>query len=136
RMGPHVAEPGDGVGVEEQPEPLAGLDLLRQERVHDSNVVVARADQFEVPLLNEADVLAGREALCRRDRRDGDVDGVAPSVAVLDQPSELWSLVHTPHRSSNGFTTQKAERVLLPAGLRKLRHSKSLLAPSVKCIAG
>src|SRR5262249_8935342 len=53
-----------------------------------------RAGQFRVAFPDQPDVLAGCQPDRRRDRGDGEVDGIPPPVPVLDQSPESWSLVH------------------------------------------
>jgi hypothetical protein len=100
-VGPNVPQASNRVGVEKQPEPLAGLDFGCQKRINDPNIIVAGAHPFEVSFLNESNVLAGCERDIRRRWRDGNMDGVATSVAILDQLPDLRSVVHLFHRSSN-----------------------------------
>ena len=54
-------------------------------------------NQFEVPRFNEADMLPGRQPPGRRDRCDGNMAGVTPPVASVDQLSKSWAVVHTRH---------------------------------------
>jgi hypothetical protein len=61
---------------------------------YDAVGLVAEADQFHVAFLDQPDVLAGRQPPRRRDRGDGDVDGVAPPVAVLNQVAKARLLFH------------------------------------------
>src|SRR5262249_54419284 len=110
RVGPDVPQAGDGVGVQEQPEPLTRLDRRRQERVYDAEGLLARADRLRVAAPDEPDVLSGLQKLGRRHRRHRDVQGVAPAVAILDELAELRSVRHLappgpiiPARPPRGF---------------------------------
>jgi hypothetical protein len=79
-----MSEPGDRTRVEEQPEPLARFNLLGQKRVHDPDGAFAWSRQLQVVFLNQPDALTRRQPFGRRDRGDGNVDGVPAPVAVLD----------------------------------------------------
>ena len=81
---PDVSKSSYRVRVKEQPKSLAGFDFVCQKRVNDSKTTVAWADSFEVAYLNESNVLARREGYRCCNWRDGDVDCVTTSVAILD----------------------------------------------------
>ncbi len=84
-MGPGVAEVGDGVGVHEQPEPLAGLHGGLEEGVHDADGQPVAPTGLA---LVKPDVIAGHQVVSRLDGRDRHMDGVSTSVR-LDQLADL-----------------------------------------------
>ena len=68
-----MPEAGDGVGVEEQPEPLTGPHRLAQKRVHDAH----RHDARRLRVAVRIDVLTRPQFAPGGRRGDGDVDRVA-----------------------------------------------------------
>ena len=84
-----------------------------KEAIHDTEIVVAWADQFQVPLTDQPDVLTRGQPNRRRHRGDGDVDGVPTPVAVVNQMAELRSWVHTSSPlllTDRGFASRPAPR--------------------------
>jgi hypothetical protein len=78
-----VPQAGHGVGVEEQPEALAGPHRLAQEWVHDAHGDDARPLRIAVRI----DVLARPQVAGGRGRGDGYVHRIAARVSG-DQPSD------------------------------------------------
>ena len=79
-MRPDVAQSRDCPGEQEQEEPLARLDVGRQERVHDAVL----------------ETLAGSQMAGSNHRQQRDVDRIAAGVAVENGADEMGVI-------NNGF---------------------------------
>src|SRR5688572_26030029 len=73
-MGPDVPQPGNGVGIEKQPEALSRLNIRGQKRVHNANCLLTRSDQFPVVGPEKPNMLTRLQADRRCDRSDSDVN--------------------------------------------------------------
>lgn len=88
----------DCARVEQQPESLAGIDVLREIWIDNADVFVAGADEFHVIRANKADMLPGSQPLARRDRHHGDMHGIPSPITVFNQIAKCWAFFHLRNR--------------------------------------
>jgi len=113
RMRPIMAQAGDGLRVKAQPEHVAGLCGMRQERVNDADaslVSFSTAHRAHYAGLYEDDVLARIKALVGGNRRDGNVDGV-----TLSRSGRKCAEFDVAHRSGRGLSGRGCVRHFYPA---------------------